>query len=154
MVDDATQDVFMVVHRRLGDYDGRTPMLRWVLGIARNVALKYRERAARAAQRLRPIEDEVEVVAPAYVTRGGLGEDALARREAAAWVERFLDGLEEGKRVVFVLCEIEGLTAPEAAELLAIKLNTVYSRLRVARHRFEQALARRRAAARRQAWSR
>ena len=51
LADDATQDVFMVVHRRIRDYDGRTPVRRWVLGIARNVAYKYRERSSRSAAR-------------------------------------------------------------------------------------------------------
>lgn len=154
LVDDATQDVFMVVHRRLGDYDGHTPVRRWVLGIARNVALKYRERSSRAARHLRPLDGPDELPATELVGAGSPVEDTLARREAAGWVERFLASLDPDKRAVFVLCEVEGLSAPEAAEVLDVKLNTIYSRLRAARQQFEQAIARHRAASRRQAWVR
>ncbi len=151
LADDATQDVFMVVHRRIRDYDGRTPVRRWVLGIARNVALKYRERSSRSAARLRSLagDDEAPRAQPRVVDLSA--EDALARREAAGVVERFVDGLDPDKRAVFVLCEVEGLSAPEVSGVLGIKLNTVYSRLRVARQKFEQAIARHRAATRRRA---
>lgn len=151
LADDATQDVFMVVHRRIRDYDGRTPVRRWVLGIARNVALKYRERSSRSAARLRSLagEDEAPRAQPRVVDLSA--EDALARREAAGVVERFVEGLDPDKRAVFVLCEVEGLSAPEVSGVLGIKLNTVYSRLRVARQKFEQAIARHRAATRRRA---
>ena len=154
LVDDATQDVFMVVHRRLGDYDGHTPVRRWVLGIARNVALKYRERSSRAARHLRPLDGPDELPATELAAAGSPVEDTLARQEAAGWVERFLASLDPDKRAVFVLCEVEGLSAPEAAEVLDVKLNTIYSRLRAARQQFEQAIARHRAASRRQAWVR
>jgi RNA polymerase sigma-70 factor, ECF subfamily len=137
-VDDAVQDVFIVVHRRRGDYDGRVSVRRWVLGIARNVAHKARERIARELARVEPVAQEPrseDVPAP---------DEGLARRQAAAFVHRFLDRLDPDKRAVFVLMDVEGLSAPEVAELLEIKLNTVYSRLRVARQRFERTLARRR----------
>jgi RNA polymerase sigma-70 factor, ECF subfamily len=137
-VDDAVQDVFIIVHRRRGDFDGRVSVRRWVLGIARNVALKARERMARELARVEPVSQEPhahDVPAP---------DERLARQQAAAFVHRFLDRLDSDKRSVFVLMDVEGLSAPEVAELLEIKLNTVYSRLRVARQRFERALARRR----------
>jgi len=155
MTDDATQDVFMVVHRRLHDYDGQTPLRRWVLGITRNVAAKYRQRSASSASRLRALPDEADGRAPApLAVVDTSAEDALARREAAAVVERFVESLDEDKRAVFVLCEVEGLTAPEASEVLGVKLNTIYSRLRVARGKFEQAIARHRAAGRRRVGAR
>jgi RNA polymerase sigma-70 factor, ECF subfamily len=154
LVDDATQDVFMVVHRRLHDYDGQTPVRRWVLGIARNVALKYRERSSRAARHLRPLDGPDEPPAAVHVEAASLVEETLVRREAASWVERFIESLDPDKRSVFVLCEVEGLSAPEAAAVLDVKLNTIYSRLRTARQQFDQAIARRRAASRRESWAR
>src|SRR5690606_18000792 len=53
-------------------------------------------------------------------------------------LREFLLGLEEPRRAVFVLTEIEGMTAPEIAEALGCNVNTVYSRLRTARRRFRQ----------------
>src|SRR5687767_7933423 len=49
-VDDAVQDVFVIAHRRRAAFDGRAPVRHWLYGIARNVALKHRERSARAAR--------------------------------------------------------------------------------------------------------
>jgi RNA polymerase sigma-70 factor (ECF subfamily) len=137
-VDDAVQDVFVVVHRRRHAYDGRASLRKWVLGIARNVALKYRERTARHVARVDPVEDE-----PPATGAPGLDE-AMAERQAAVMVDRFLDTLDPDKRAVFVLADVEGLSAPEIADVLGVKLNTVYSRLRVARQKFEQAVARHR----------
>ncbi|MEM9463578.1 MAG: RNA polymerase sigma factor [Myxococcota bacterium] len=151
MADDATQDVFMVVHRRLHDYDGTTPVRRWVLGIARNVAFKYRERSLRSAARVRPLDGEDERAPAPLTVVDDPAEDVIARREAAAVVERFVERLDPNKRAVFMLCEIEGFSAPEVSAALGIKLNTVYSRLRVAREKFEQAIARHQATTRRKA---
>ncbi|MFO0632823.1 MAG: sigma factor-like helix-turn-helix DNA-binding protein [Nannocystaceae bacterium] len=67
-----------------------------------------------------------------------------ARRQAAAIVEAFLDDLDEDKRMVFVLADIEGLAMPQIAELLGIKLNTAYSRLRLARQHFHLAVSKHR----------
>lgn len=153
LADDATQDVFMVVHRRSDDYDGTTPIKRWILGITRNVAWKYRERSSRSASRLRPLTEPDDAAPPQLAIVSPPPEDAIARREAAQVVERFIEGLDPKKRAVFMLCEIEGFSAPEVSQTLGIKLNTVYSRLRIARGKFEQAIARHRATARRKAWS-
>jgi RNA polymerase sigma-70 factor (ECF subfamily) len=75
--------------------------------------------------------------------RGPAPDQQLARREAARAVVEILDEMDAEKREVFALMEVEQLSAPEVAELLGVPLNTIYSRLRLARARFEQALARR-----------
>ncbi|MEM6991810.1 MAG: RNA polymerase sigma factor [Myxococcota bacterium] len=146
-VDDATQDVFVIVQRRLDVYDGRVPLRRWILGIARNVALKYRERSARAHARIAALDEQTPPVA-----RQSDPADAVAQREASDLVAAFLETLRPDKRAVFTLIDIEGLSAVEAADVLDVNLNTVYSRLRVARQRFEQIVARQ--SARRPPWNR
>ena len=130
-VDDAVQDVFLVVHRRLPRFDHAAPVRSWILGIARNVALKVHERRHRFPPRLALVQ--AEPPAP---------EEVVARRDAAAVVERFLDTLDPEQRAVFVLAQLEGLDVPEIARTLGIKLNTAYSRLRLARHRFDRVVAR------------
>jgi RNA polymerase sigma-70 factor (ECF subfamily) len=133
-IDDATQDVFIVVHRRLPDYDPATPMRSWLYGIARRIADKYRVRMARSgALRLLP-----DAHAPAP-------DEILERREAADLIEGFLASLPAEQREVFVLAELEGLRMPEIAAAIDAKLNTVYSRLRLARRAFERMSARHRA---------
>ena len=57
-------------------------------------------------------------------------------------VRSFLDELDEPQRIVFYLADIEGLTAPEIVAAVGVNLNTVYARLRLARKRFERAMAR------------
>jgi RNA polymerase sigma-70 factor, ECF subfamily len=129
-IDDAVQDVFVIAHRRGHNYDGRAPLRHWLYGITRNIALKHRERTARA--RVRASEGpEVRRI-----------DDPIAERDTIATVERFLAELDEDQRAVFMLAEIEGHTAPEIADMLSVKLNTVYSRLRLARARFERVLER------------
>jgi RNA polymerase sigma-70 factor (ECF subfamily) len=134
--DDAAQEVFLIVHRRLADFDGRGTMRAWLYGIARRVARDHRRGSERRRRRLELVKRPEEPVLP---------DDQLARREAAAFVERFLAELKDAQREVFVLMEIEGLSAPEVVDCTGMKLNTVYSRQRKARRRFERALTRHRA---------
>ncbi|MGH1342676.1 MAG: RNA polymerase sigma factor [Nannocystales bacterium] len=133
-LDDVLHDVFLVVHRRLGDYDGRSSMRSWLYGVARRVALHHRRRGFRRVRR--------EHHAPVPVGHAQ-PDDVLARQEAAQWVEAFVATLPVDQRAVFVLSEVEGLPAPEVAAATGAKLNTVYSRLRLARRRFERAVAQR-----------
>jgi RNA polymerase sigma-70 factor (ECF subfamily) len=126
LLDDAAQDVFIVVHRRWGDYDGSRAFRSWLLGIVRKVASSYR----RTGRRLRArIERLVPPSQPELERR-------IEHREQLARVEAFVESLGSRHREVFVLAELESLTAPEIAEILGLKLNTVYSRIRVARERF------------------
>lgn len=134
-VDDAVQDVFVIAHRRSGAYDGRAPVRHWLYGIARNVALKHRERHARSSARAGTLVDVHDRAAPV--------EAELSRVEAAAFVEAFLDTLDPDQRVVFVLADVEGHSAAEISAMIGVNVNTVYSRLRLARRRFERAVEQR-----------
>ena len=51
-----------------------------------------------------------------------------------------LEQMDEDKRIVFALVELEQLAVPEVARMLDLKLNTAYSRLRLARQAFELAV--------------
>ena len=129
--DDATQDVFIVLYRRFNRYDPAIPIRAWLFGIMRRVADKYRVKAARPPLlRLLPDPDSPSP------------EDELARSEARSMVEAFLAGLPGDQREVFILAELEGLTAPEIAAATQVNLNTTYSRLRLARRSFERAISR------------
>ena len=57
-------------------------------------------------------------------------------------LERLLDTLDDDKRAILVLVDVEQMSVPEAAEALGINLNTAYWRLRAARKRLDKALAR------------
>ncbi len=128
--DDVVQDVFIVALRRLGDLRPDASARGWLYGILRNVA-----RRAKAKDARRP---------PLHLAPDAKAspDEALDWRRAASMVESFMAGLDEEKREVFVLCELEGMTAPEVANAASIKLNTVYSRLRTVRALFAKAVAR------------
>lgn len=126
--EDVVHEVFLVVQRRLADFSGEHPRA-WLWGIARGVASNIRRGRERASRRE---QVSLELVPPAQDTP----EDLLRRAQAAALVERFLAELPDDKRVVFELCEIEGLSGPEVAQALELDLNRVYTCLRVARKHF------------------
>lgn len=123
-VDDAVQDVFIVVHRKLHAFEGRAAVRTWLFAIARRIALRYRDRARRRAQ------DEPEADTP---TELGRPDNALSCNEALQQLQDWLDELDEDKRAVFVLSEFEQMRAPEIASMLGANLNTIYARLRAAR---------------------
>jgi len=131
-VDDAVQEVFMVVHRRLADYEPRAHIRSWLFGIALRVAKDHKRRDRRKPTV--PLADE-----PAIVANDSPFEQ-VARNQALAFVERFLDTLNDEQRALFVLTELEQMRVPEVAELLGENLNTVYSRQRAIRKQFAEAL--------------
>lgn len=132
LVEDAAQDTFIVLHRRLDALREDASPKAFLFGIALRVANDYRRRARRkGASSLSDVHEPIARESPF--------ED-LARTEAARLIERFLDQLEQERRAVFVLIELEGMTAPEVSEALSVNLSTVYTRLRAARQRFVEFL--------------
>lgn len=134
-LEDAVQDVFVVAHKKLDTLrDDVAPGL-WLTGIAVKVAHDYRRRTQRKPES--PLESARQL--PDL----GIAPDELAaRRDAMGVALRLLEELDPPQREVFVLAELEQLTAPEIAELTSTPLNTVYSRLRLARARFNELAAR------------
>ncbi len=144
VAEDAAQDVFLVVHRRQGSYDARWSRVEtWLFGIVLLVARNHRRRLRRWRFRFDATSDVTELVERRAIG-GDAPDEALARREAVAELEGALDALDDRKRAVLVMVDIEGFTVPEAAEALGVNVNTAYWRLRVGRTEFERALERRR----------
>jgi len=129
-LDDATQDVFEVLVRRIGDYDPERPFVPWMAGVARKVAKRHRERGQRQPLAL--------VSEPAGALRSD-PERAAMTDEARRKFDRFLDRLTPEQWEVFVLSEIEGLKGTEISEELGVKLSTVYARLRKAKKQLRRA---------------
>ena len=125
-LDDACQDVFLVVHRRIADLPDNVRS--WLFGILRRVAADHRRTVRRRGAV--PIESIAEPAAT--------GSTLDARAAAAEMVHRILDQLDDDKREVLVLAELEQMTAVEIAAAIDIPVNTVYSRLRAARQAFER----------------
>lgn len=137
-LEDATQELFLVVHRRLPEFEGRSAIATWIFAIALRVARRHRRDELRHPSSAR----DVSATEP---DPGRSPHDAAQRSEAVRLLYALLDQLTPEQREVFVMAELEELTAPEVAELAEVPVNTVYSRLRTARAAFEQALSRARA---------
>ena len=119
-VDDLVQDVFAVVHQRLGDFEGRAQLTTWLFRIALRVVGAHvrRERLRRRCLAL-----------------FGLGKESPAASdpEIARAVRRALDSLSFKKRTVLVLVEVEGWSCTEIGDKLGVPVDTVYTRLYHAR---------------------
>jgi RNA polymerase sigma-70 factor (ECF subfamily) len=147
IVEDAAQDVFLVVHRRWDSFDARWSSVEtWLFGILLRVARNHRRSLKRRGVWI--VSGTADAAAAVPSTEAGPA-DLVARREAAAMLDQLLDALDDDKRAVLVLVDVEQMSVPQAAEALGINLNTAYWRLRTARKRLEKALNRVQAAERR-----
>lgn len=133
-IDDVVQDVFVTVYRRLHDFEGRSQLKTWIFGI-----LRHTVRDLRRSQRRKPAE---ALEHDPSDNHGLTPHEAALRGEGQRLLHAVLDSLDEDQREVFVLCELEQLSAPEIATALEVNVNTVYSRLRAARQDFDAALKR------------
>lgn len=137
-LDDAVQEVFVVVHRRLAEFEGRSSLRTWLFGITLRVVRDHR-RSARRRDPGPPVDPDT------LRANGGGPAESAEKAEAVRLLHALLDELDDERREVFVMAELEQMPMPEIAEALGINVNTAYARLRTARHEFEQALARHRA---------
>lgn len=128
-IDDALQEVYLVVLRRIGEYREGSQPKAWLFAIVLRVAGNYRR-----AQRRRG--DVVPLLESAERSAAPNPFELAARAEARRVLRDFLDTLSEAKRAVFVMAELEQMTAPEIASALSMNLNTVYSRLQATRSDF------------------
>jgi len=136
-VEDATQECFLVAHRRFETFDGAHPRA-WLAAISRRVAADFRRRAAHHPTLSRDSQHELALAQEALKQ-----SEADGYREAAAQlVHRLLDSLDDEKRQVFVLSELEGMSMPEVAASTELNLNTAYSRLRAAKLQMKAEYAR------------
>ncbi|MBL8684041.1 MAG: RNA polymerase sigma factor [Myxococcales bacterium] len=136
-LDDCVQDVFLVVHRRLSDFEGRSSVRTWLFGIVRRVVRDHRATARERAT----TSDTVEL-SQLVDTRSEAPDESAARAEATRILNALLETLDDDKREAFVLSELEQFSVPEIAEATGVNVNTVYARVRAARRELEQALAR------------
>jgi RNA polymerase sigma-70 factor (ECF subfamily) len=131
-LEDLAHDLFVIVHKRADDYDTTRPIRPWLFGIAYRLASDHRKKKASSELPSDTVEGRA-ADAP--------GPDAAAEaNESRAMVLRALSTLDLDFRAVIVSHDLDGLAAPAIAEALGIPLNTVYSRLRLARAKLAAAL--------------
>jgi RNA polymerase sigma-70 factor (ECF subfamily) len=137
-MDDVVQEVFLVVHRKLGEFEGRSTLRTWLSGIVRRVVADHVKKRGNQATGQEAVEDH------AFESTEDPAAE-LERRSAVAVVSALLEKMTEAHREVFVLYEIEQLTVREIAELTHTNENTVQTRLKAARQTFQRGLDRHRA---------
>lgn len=138
-IDDVVQEVFVVVQRRLAEFEGRSELKTWLFAITRRVVRAHQRQHARQS---RASMDEIDGLADLQTPDA---ESQLVADEDTRLLYALLDELDEEKREVFVLSELEEMSGPAIAEALDLHLSNVYARVRVARQAFDAALRRHRA---------
>jgi RNA polymerase sigma-70 factor (ECF subfamily) len=135
--DDLVQDIFMVVHRRLADFDGQN-VAGWLYQIARRKVRDYRHLMwikHLFGNTSLPLADEM-------LQTGQSPLDQLETRQKKQLLERLLDGLNPDQRAAFVLFEIEGCSGEEIARLQGVPINTVWARIHKARKKLQERASR------------
>ncbi len=135
--EDVAHDVFLVVGRRLLEFRAEAELRTWLFAITTRVVANLRRAQSRRERREQAYEVHTQVEGRASQSGG------YARVDASRLLYALLDELDDPRRVVFILADLEGCSAPEIAARLGVKLNTVYSRLRSARQLMTQAMRRR-----------
>lgn len=134
-VDDVLHSMFLQLPRIAPSYDGRASCRGWLCGIAVRLAMRHRRGLGRFRRMLASLADTV----PRQSSRDP-ERDASSDQELAL-LERALSRLSDKKRAAFVLVELEGLSAEEAARSLDVPAATVRTRLFHARQELQAALA-------------
>lgn len=132
-LDDVCQEVFVVAHRKLPEFEGRSRESTWLYAICARTWSDYRRRAYRRR------EQPTDALPEQRVEPGQ--EASVEHRRAIAELARVLDDLDEDKRVVFVLYEVEQLEMKDVVAIVGCPLQTGYTRLHAARDAVKAAWA-------------
>jgi len=126
--EDVVHDVFVVVHRKLDQFEGGK-LTTWLYRITANVVSdRHRKRRVRRAFESLKVWIGGEA--------GDTPERAAERASATRAVERVLERMDPKKREVFALFELEGLSGEQIAEQVGCPINTVWTRLYHSRKQF------------------
>jgi len=134
-VDDMAQEVFIVIHQKLPEFEGRSSLKTWVCGICLRKASDYRRRAHRRRERL--VGESTDRADAAQQP-----EATALRREHVRLLQEALAALPEAQMQVFVLYELEELPMADVARAVGCPRFTAYTRLRAARRAIREQLER------------
>jgi RNA polymerase sigma-70 factor, ECF subfamily len=139
--EDAMQETFLKVYKRIADFRRESRFATWLTSIAVNEALQVR-RTRKRSDSFEQIDEAVELPVPQRKQEWYANpEQRFARREIRGFVEDAICALEPQYRIAFVLRDVEGLSTDEAAEVLGIGPAALKSRLLRARLMVREALA-------------
>ena len=135
---DVLQETLLTMARTVRDFRGASSLSTWLYTIARSFCMKKRRRGKSVSE---PLSTDARHGSEAVAHPGPGPEQHAENREVEAVLAQAIAGLAPIYREVLVLRDIEGLTAPEVAEVLGITIEAVKSRLHRARLGVRQALA-------------
>lgn len=135
--EDVVQEVFVVVQRRLGEFEARSSIRTWLYGILNHVVQEQRRR-----DRQRLVKESIAASEGMLASANDGADQDIARKEATQIVDSILAEMSDEKRALFVLVDMEEVSVPDAACGLGINLNTAYARLRAARLHFSESVKR------------
>jgi RNA polymerase sigma-70 factor (ECF subfamily) len=130
---DVLQDTLLAMARGVRDFRGASSVSTWLYTIARSFCIKKRRRSAFAPDEERSLDTSARAVAKRLADPAQGPDDALAGKQVERALERAIEELEPMYREVLLLRDVEGLTAPEVAEVLGVTTQAVKSRLHRAR---------------------
>ena len=125
--EDALQEVFVVMYRRLGEYREQDKVKAWLYAIRARVANDFRRRVHRRREQLTDTTPE-RSLEPSQASD-------VSKQQALVLAQRLLEALPEQQRAVFLLYEVEQMPMNEVALAVGCPLLTAYARLRKARER-------------------
>jgi RNA polymerase sigma-70 factor (ECF subfamily) len=144
--EDLVQDVFLVVHRRLPDFDGQN-VAGWLYQIARHRVRDFR--------RLLWVKHMLFGSVPLSdtLTKGGASPaDSLETSEKRKTLERLLSKLNDSERAALVLFEIDGYSGEQIAEIQGVPVNTVWARIHKSRKKLQASLVKIESREQKRAW--
>jgi RNA polymerase sigma-70 factor (ECF subfamily) len=139
--EDVAQDVFLIVQRRIGDFDGRASLQAWIFGILVRVVRGHRRSFRRKGARCVSLEQDASSHA-VTAAPGPTPSDLAEHSERVRLLDTLLQELDEEKRLLLILSELEQWTLREIAQFMGSNISTIHVRLRAAKRAFEQAHAR------------
>lgn len=130
---DVLQDTLLAMARGVRDFRGASSISTWLYTIARSFCIKKRRRSKFAPEAERSLDTDVALEAKQIAAPGRQPEEALAGKVVERALEEAIAALDPMYREVLLLRDVEGLTAPEVAEVLGVSADAVKSRLHRAR---------------------
>lgn len=130
---DVLQDTLLAMARGVRDFRGAASLSTWLYTIARSYCIKKRRRSKAAPERERSLETDATVEAQRLADPAAGPEQALAGEQVERALEQAIATLDPMYREVLLLRDVEGLTAPEVADVLGVTPQAVKSRLHRAR---------------------
>lgn len=130
-VEDAAQEVFIIVYRKLDMLTDPAGIKGWIFSISRRVASDYRRSKKRKGI-------AVEYNDSTTKDENSTPQVTAENRQMLEQVESFLSGLKDENRSIFVLSEVEQLPVSQISQMMDMNLNTIYSRLKVIKNDLEK----------------